>query len=336
MSYNFKPTKTVKIFISRIIPTFFLFFPFHLHSSENQKIVAITQIVSHPAADKTRFGVIDALKKAGYEEGKNLKILYENPEGNMATAVQIAQKFVGLKPDVIVPITTPSAQTIVSAARGSIIPVVFASITDPVFAKIVPSLKKPGGMITGASDFPPIEGDIALMKEIMPEIKRIGMINNPGEINAVKMMELTLEAAKKQGIEVVHVAAAQSKDVLDATRALVGKKVDAIFICLDNTALSAMDGILQIAFQAGIPVFSSDPDSVDQGVLACLSHTQYQTGYLAGEMIVRIFDGEKPGDISVSHPKVAELHLNQISADKLKIEFPKSLIKKAKRIIKNA
>jgi putative ABC transport system substrate-binding protein len=301
-------------------------------ASNALKVIAITQIVSHPSADETRKGVIDSLKEQGYEEGKNLKIIYENPEGNMATAVQIAQKFVSLKPDVIVAITTPSAQAIVSASKNSDIPVVFASVTDPLYAKIVPSLKKPGGMVTGATDTPPVEAQMTLIQKIVPSIKALGVIYNPGEVNSANILSKVEKHLKILGIKVIAVASHKTNDVPSAAHSLMGK-VEAIYISLDNTALSAMDSILKIAFKNKIPVFSSDPNSVGQGALAALSHTQYQSGKLGGVMVARILQGEKPGDIAVSTPKKAELHINVDSAKSLDIEIPEEILKKADKLV---
>ena len=101
------------------------------------KTVAVTAIVEHPALDAARDGIKDELAAAGYEDGRNLNFEYESAQGNPATAAQIARKFVGDAPDVIVPISTPSAQAVVGATKD--IPVVFTAVTDPVGAKLVPT-----------------------------------------------------------------------------------------------------------------------------------------------------------------------------------------------------
>jgi len=101
-----------------------------------QKSVAITAIVEHPALDSVRDGVKEALATAGYEDGKNLKWQYQSAQGNTGTAAQIARKFVGDKADVIVAIATPSAQAVAAATKD--IPLVYSAVTDPVVAKLVP------------------------------------------------------------------------------------------------------------------------------------------------------------------------------------------------------
>src|SRR5262249_45299198 len=120
----------------------------------DEAFVAVTAIVEHPALDACRDGIRDELKAGGYEEGKNLKFVYESAQGNPGTAVQIAQKFVGENPTVIVPISTPSAQAVIGATTD--IPVVFTAVTDPLGAKVVTNLQKTGGNVTGRSAPSPI------------------------------------------------------------------------------------------------------------------------------------------------------------------------------------
>src|SRR5262249_33140276 len=129
----------------------------------DEAFVAVTAIVEHPALDACRDGIRDELKAGGYEEGKNLKFVYESAQGNPGTAVQIAQKFVGESPTVIVPISTPSAQAVIGATSD--IPVVFTAVTDPLGAKLVTSLEKPGGNVTGMSDLSPIAKHLELIKD---------------------------------------------------------------------------------------------------------------------------------------------------------------------------
>ncbi len=132
--------------------------------------VTVTQIMAHPAADVVRKGVIDTLAENGYKKRKNFELTFLSAQGNISTATQIARKFVGDKPDVIVAITTPSAQTMLAAAKT--IPIVFAAISDPVGTKIVPSLTKPGGNVTGSSDRIDVEASVKLVQEVKPNLKK--------------------------------------------------------------------------------------------------------------------------------------------------------------------
>jgi putative ABC transport system substrate-binding protein len=172
-----------------------------LVQAQDAKTVAITQIVEHPALDAVYQGIKDQLAEQGYKEGENLTILHESAQGNAAIASQIARKFVGENPDVIVAIATPSAQTVAAATKN--IPVVFSAVTDPVGAKLVRSLEAPGGNITGVSDMLPIEKHIDLLQRVMPEAKRIGTVYNPGEANAVSLVNLLDERLAARGLTLV-------------------------------------------------------------------------------------------------------------------------------------
>ena len=149
--------------------------------------VSVLSIVEHPALDSVRDGVRDELKAEGYESGKNLKWQYQSAQGNTGTAAQIARKFIGDKPDVIVAIATPSAQAVVAATKT--IPVVFSAVTDPVAAKLVKSWEPSGSNVTGVSDLLALDKQMELVKQVVPNAKRVGMVYNPGEANSVVVVK---------------------------------------------------------------------------------------------------------------------------------------------------
>ena len=296
-----------------------------------EKHVAITQIVEHPALDATRKGVKDALAKAGFEAGKNLKWSYENAQGNGATASQIAKKFVGDAPDVIVAIATPSAQAVAASTRT--IPLVFSAVTDPVSAKLVKSWEKPGANITGVSDLSPIAAHLKLVKDIASGAKRRGVVSNPGEANSVSLVNLIKKEGPKLGMTVTVAAATKSGEVLQAARSLVGK-VDAIYIPTDNTVVSAFEAVVKVGKDAGIPVFAGDTDSVNRGAAAALGFNYYDVGVQTGEMVAKILKGAKPADIPVSLVTKLELYVNPGSAKSMGVTIPEDMIAKAKKVVK--
>src|SRR5690606_2858416 len=122
-----------------------------------------------------------------YESGKNLKWQYQSAQGNTGTAAQIARKFVGDRPDAIVAIATPSAQSVVAATKD--IPVVYSAVTDPVAAQLVPSMDASGTNVTGVSDLLALDKQIELIKKVVPDAKRVGMVYNPGEANSVVVVK---------------------------------------------------------------------------------------------------------------------------------------------------
>lgn len=171
----------------------------------DEKSVAVTAIVEHPALDAVRDGVQAALKEAGYEAGKNLKWQYQSAQGNTGTAAQIARKFVGDKPDAIVAIATPSAQAVVAATKT--VPVVFSAVTDPVAAKLVPSWEPSKNNVTGVSDLLALDKQMELVKQVVPNAKRVGMVYNPGEANSAVVVKELKTLLPKLGMTLVEAAA---------------------------------------------------------------------------------------------------------------------------------
>ena len=295
------------------------------------KHVAITQIVEHPALDAVRKGVKDVLSEAGLSEGNGLKWSYESAQGNSATAAQIAKKFSGDAPDVIVAIATPSAQTVVASARN--IPVVFSAVTDPVGAKLVKDAMHPGGNVTGVTDMTPIAAHMALVKRVVPTAKRLGVISNPGEANSMTLVSLIEAEAPKVGMSVVNAAATKSGDVLAAARSLVGK-VDVIYIPTDNTVISAFEAVVKVGNEASIPVLAGDTDSVKRGAVAAAGFNYYDVGRQTGHMVVKILNGAKPGSMAVEGVDKTELYVNLKAAKAQGVTLSDALIGEAKDVIR--
>lgn len=147
--------------------------------------IGITQIVEHPSLDASRKGFIAALKDAGYIEGTNLKLDVQIAQGDATNNTTIAQKFVSDKDDLILAISTPSAQAAAHATKD--IPIIFTAVTDPLGAKLVQSLNQPGGNVTGISDTHPdaIKDTIQSIKKFVPNAKKVGIIYNSGEQNSL-------------------------------------------------------------------------------------------------------------------------------------------------------
>lgn len=298
--------------------------------AQNYK-VAVSQIVEHPALNATRQGLMDGLKAKGYEEGKNLTFTYQTAQGNPAIGVQIAKQFVGENPDVLVGIATPTAQALAAATRT--IPVIFTAVTDPLGAKLVKDLEHPGENVTGLSDLTPVAQHVDLMRELVPDLQAIGVVFNPGEANAVALVDLLKSAAKAKNITVVEGTAMKSADVQSAAR-VIASKVQVIYAPTDNTVASAIDALIGAASQAKIPVVGGSTSFVENGAVASLGFDYYQVGIQTADLVEAIFKGKKPGDIPVSFAKGSDLFLNMPAAEKLGVTLPEDMIKRASNIKK--
>ncbi|PSF05768.1 ABC transporter permease [Marinobacter fuscus] len=301
-----------------------------LVQADEPRVVAITQIVEHPALDAVHQGVKDELAERGYRDGENLRLMHESAQGNSAIASQIARKFVGESPDVIVAIATPSAQTVAAAARKT--PVVFAAVTDPVAAKLVKSWEAPGANITGVSDMLPIEKHLDMLQRAVPDAKRIGTVYNPGEANAAALIELLEERLQARGLELVKGAATKTSEVLGAARSLVGK-ADAIYLTTDNTVVSAAEAVVSVGERAKIPVFAADTATVERGAVAALGFNYYNHGRQAGAMVARVLEGAGTSDMPVETMEELDLFVNPAAGERMGTTLPQALIDDAKEVI---
>ncbi len=304
---------------------------FALEKLAKTKTIGITQILAHESLDKVHQGIIDGLQAQGYQKN-NSKILFENAYGNIPTAIQIAQKFVAKDADVIIAIATPSAQTAIKAAKDSHTPIVFASITDPLKAKLLSNLERPGENITGVRNTPMVNKQIDLLKQVFPNLKSLGLILNYGEDNSVQLLQLIIDYCKPLGIRVEAAAANTPAEVQTATKNLVGKKVEVLFLLQDNTVASSLPAVLKVAFDNKLPVFASYIEGVKAGALLGLAYDEHGIGYQAGIIAARILAGENPGNIPVQDPKTAIFAVNLHSAKQLGIILKPELVKKAKLV----
>jgi putative ABC transport system substrate-binding protein len=296
-----------------------LCYPFSLEAKvalHPHKTIGITQIVDHPSLNAIREGIVEQLAHEGFTEGKELTIIFESAQGNPTLAAQIAQKFASLPLKAIVPISTPSAQTMVRQIKET--PIIFAAISDPLAAKVVSSLNHPGGNVTGITDTPPLDTQLDFIKKCIPQLKTLGVVYNPGEANSVAMIEELKAVAAKKHINIITVASPKSADVQAASQSLV-EQVDAIFIGNDNTVVSGLEALVKTCLDNKIPLFVSDPDSVDRGALAAYAYDQRGIGRQVGKMVARVLKGENPGDISVERAKDLKLSVNPKTAEKLNI-----------------
>ncbi|MBO7380311.1 MAG: ABC transporter substrate-binding protein [Neisseriaceae bacterium] len=297
------------------------------------KQVAITSFVEHPALNLVRQGVIEELAEQGFKEGENLKVNFQSAQGNAGTASQIAKQFVGSNPDVIIAIATPSAQAI--KANTDTIPLVFSAVTDPVEAKLVPSWEASGTNVTGVSDLLPLEPQIDLMKKVVPNLKSVGYVYSPGEVNSTIVLKQLTELLEPQGIKVVAKSAEKTVDIPNATKSLKGK-ADLIYTSLDNNVVSAYESMYQAAKEVQIPLVASDTDSVPRGAVAALGVNYKEVGRETGKIAADILNGTKAGEIKPRTMEKLDLHVSPNNAKVQGIELSEELVQSAQKVVEDA
>lgn len=296
-------------------------------SKKERMKVGVVQTSNHEALDATRFGIMDELRSNNLTPEQDIDFKWESASGNPALATQIAQKFVGNQYDVIVGIGTMASQAALQAAlQASGTPVVYASVTDPKGAKLNQ------GNVTGVSNYVEPDLQFKMFKRILPRMRRIGVIHNPGEQNSTALVQPMIHAGKDIGVEVVFASAPKTSDVYSAAMSLVGK-VDALFVNNDNVGLAAFDSVLKVSREHKIPAFVSETSLVKKGAIAALGPNQHRVGIQAGRMIAELLGKEKDKrDASKIPPERVEtplLFLNQAAAVELNIAISDSVLRDA-------
>ncbi|MDF2673505.1 MAG: putative extracellular substrate-binding protein [Clostridiales bacterium] len=291
--------------------------------------IGITQILEHGALDSAREGFIDALKSKGFEEGKNIEIDYQNAQGDMPTAQTIAQNFVSAKVDMIFAVATPSAQAAYNATKD--IPILITAVTDPVEAGIAKSMEKSETNVTGTSDDLPIEKQFELLKKLLPESKKVGILYNTSEKNSEIQVENAKQAAPSLGLEILTAGITNTNEISQSLDSLLSK-VDVIYVPTDNLVVAAIPLITSQAYRKNIPVIGSERGQVDGGALATNGIDYYKLGFQTGLMAVDVINGKSPKDIAIKTLQEMEIVVNTDAAKKLNITIPEDISTNAKLI----
>ncbi len=300
-------------------------------AEQSTPIIGISKIVSHPALDAVEKGIQDQLKEM------NIAVQYDlqNANGDVNTAKQIANKFKAENVKLAVGIATPTAIALAETLKE--IPVVFSAVTDPVGAGLVPSLDKGGKNVTGYSDMTPVKSQIELMAKFM-SVKRLGHVYSSSEPNAVYLADLAKKACAELGIQFVAATVTNSAEVRQATQSIVGR-VDAIYVSTDNTVVSALPSLTEVAMQAKVPVISADPSSAETyDVLAAYGFDYYTMGRATGRLVAEILKGKSPADIPtqfLTDRKDLILLVNLDVAKKMGITLPKNIVDEANKIVQD-
>lgn len=288
--------------------------------------IGVTQIVTHPALDAAVAGFKEELAAKGFVEGKNVTYDMQNAQGDESTVVAIAQRFAGENLDLVYGVATPTTQAVAKAITTT--PIVFCAVTDPVSAGLVTDPNAPSGNVTGVSDLLPIQPHLDLIKEIVPNVKTIGVLYSSGESNSVYLIKLEKAAAAKMGIKIVAATASTSAEVQAAAQSLVGR-VDAISVLTDNTVVSALESVIKVCRQNKIPLIAGDTDSVKRGAVAAYAFDYKDLGKQAGDMAAKILGGATIGSIPVEYAQNLQLSVNSKAAAAMGVTIPADLTAKA-------
>ncbi len=289
--------------------------------------VGIVQLVEHGALDAANKGFVDGLAAKGYKEGQNIEFDRQNAQADQSNLQNIAHRFVSNNVDLVCAIATPAAQTMANVSAD--IPIVATAVTDYEAAKLVKSNEKPGTNVTGTTDMNPVDAQLDLLLQLVPDAKTIGTVYCSSEVNSQLQVDMLKKAAAAKGIEVKEATVSTVNDIQQAARSLVGE-VEAIYVPTDNVLASAMPTLAIITQEAKLPVICGEGGMVKSGGLATLGIDYYKLGVQTGEMAADILSGKsKPADMAIQSQKEFTVIINKKYADAIGMEIPAEVLKDA-------
>ncbi len=305
------------------------FFALRVHNTpEGMRVIAIANLMSHPILDTVQENLLAELKREGYEDGKNVRIILRNANGQMQVVPSIANELVAQDSDIIIAITTPMSQAVKKVAQC---PVVFGAVTDPVGAGLIASLDQGEEMITGTSDAVPYDEQLRLIRRITPNVKRLGVLFNPGEAASQYGIKQLRKFAPDFGFTLIEGPVSSTGDVYPVAQNLA-HRVDAILISTDNTVAAGIAAAVKVATEHKVPLYACDSGSIEKGALAAVSAGYAQVGIDTGKLAVRVLKGER-GIPSVT-AKGSEVYINKKAAEMMGVSVPNEIIQNATKVYK--
>ena len=269
------------------------------------------------------------LKEIGDEKGVNFDISYDNCNADANVMEQIISDFQADGVDLMVGVATPVAMRMQASTEGTDTPVVFSAVSDPVGAGLANADGSPVGNITGTSDALAVDAQLKMIREILPDAKKIGILYTTSEANSVSTIEQYKEAAGSYGFEIVDSGINTIADV-DLAAADLVTKVDCITNLTDNTVVSALQTVIAKATDAGIPVFGSEVEQVKAGCVASMGLEYFELGKQTGHMAAKVLKGEaKASEMNYEVISEPSLYVNTAAADKVSLALDDDFVASA-------
>jgi len=292
----------------------------------------IIQMNDVPHLNEVRRGFIQALEDGGFFDGDNIRLVYRNALGNIAEVHRLAGELVEENLDMMVALSTQSLQASLHTAKN--IPIVFASVANPYLAGAGRSADDHLANVTGVSSRGPIKESLEFIKTVLPDVKRVGTIWTPSELNSEYYLDLAKEGAVELGLEIVAVPIANKSEVLLSAQILVNKKIDVIYQISDNTINASFEAIGKVAEENSIPLFGGFLLSTELGACAALGWNFFNMGYKAGEIAIDVKNGVGPGEIPFQYMEDVLLHINLPAAQKQGVHFSEDILSLADKVIR--
>ncbi len=288
------------------------------------KKIAFAYYTPEPGWQDCADGLLDELRLAGYVEGKNLTVVRAHASGEMVNIVPMLQNLAHSDVDVIVPFSTPVIQGALATVRTK--PMVFTYCTDPIAAGVGRSWTDHDPRITGIGTSIPVAAGVDVIRKAFPKLRRLGVLYNAGEANSVSTIQKLRPIAAEAGIQLHEITLATPGEAVQAAQALVTRRVEAVYIAGDNTALQAMDAIAGTLTRARVPLIIADPAYLESGALFAVGPGYGASGRAAARLLLRVFAGESPANIPMEDVSVRQVDFNPKAAAALGLHFDPALI----------
>ena len=289
--------------------------------------IGIIQFAEHGSLDNCRQGFIEGLAEEGFVEGQNVTFDIQNAQADTATTAQIAD-VLAPKSDLICAIATPAAMAAYNAAEDAGVPVIYTAVSDPVSAQLAGADGTNPGLITGTSDALPVEAQLKLIRAMMPDATKIGILHTTSETNSDSTLETYKTLAPQYGFEIIDKGIATGADLPMALDALL-PQVDCTTNLTDNTVVSYLAVVLEKSAEYGKPVFGSEIEQVKNGCVAAEGLEYVELGRQTGRMAARVLKGESAQDIPFETISNSYLYVNPEAMAQFGLSVPAELAERA-------
>ena len=287
-------------------------------------IIGILQQMEHVALDAARDGFIQALADNGYVDGENIKLDYQNAQGDASNMSTIADRFVGENAKMVLAIATDAVTTM--ASKTTTIPILGTAVTDYLIHNLVESNEVPGYNVSGTSDMNPVSSQVELVKVFAPDAKKVGVLYNAGEDNSVIQVQLAKAAIEAMGMEYVEVTVSSTNEVQQAAQQLVGM-CDVIYLPTDNVVASSMPIVYGVTTESKTPVICAEEGMVQNGGLVTLGISYYELGYQTGKMAIDVMNGADVSTMPIQFVTEGfNYSVNKTVADEIGVVIPEDLV----------
>lgn len=297
----------------------------------NLQLVELNNVLD---VEESQRGILDGLGQARLVKGRDYEVTIRNAQGDMPTLNSLVDAAISDGADLLLTLSTPTLQAAIQRSQGRV-PIVFTYVASAIKAGAGTSNTDHLPNVTGVPMVAAYPAIVSLIRELLPNVHRIGTLFVPAEVNMVFNKDQLTKAAKEYGMEVEAVGVATSSEVPDAALALVGRGIDALVQIPGNLTAASFGGIAQAAQRARLPVFAFQQAQAREGAAVVVAKDFYDAGVEAGGVAARVMRGESPASIPFQPFAKTKLIIRPKAAEGTGLYIPASVLARADEVIKD-